>query len=155
MLFRSGDQILAGNSTIGLQYLQVKSTSIAGNTTANVSFVGNTQVNSNTHYITVASHPFTNGDVVVYANSAGNNELTGLSSGTSYYVIDAANTTSFRLSATPFGSVLNIAATAGSNGTFLANTRTLSIQFEDPYRLRAGYNSNTVQRYWEIGRAHV
>lgn len=144
-----GDQVLAGNSSISLQYLQVKSTSIAGNTTANVAFNGNTDVNSNTNFITVASHPFTNGDVVVYANTAGNTELTGLSSGTSYYVIDA-NTTSFRVSATPFGSALDIAATAGSNGTFLSNTNVLTIQFEDPYRLRTSYTSGTVERYWEF-----
>lgn len=148
-LIAVGDQILAGNSSISLQYLQVKSTSIAGNTTANVAFNGNTDVNSNTNFITVSSNPFTNGDVVVYANTAGNTELSGLSSGTSYYVIDA-NTTSFRLSATQFGSALDINSTAGSNGTFLSNTNVLSIQFEDPYRLRTNYTSGTIERHWEF-----
>lgn len=144
-----GDQILAGNSSISLQYLQVKTTSIAGNTTANVSFVGNTDVNSNTNFITVASNPFSNGDAVVYANSAGEDELSGLSGGTTYYVVDA-NTTAFRLSTTPFGSVVDIAKTPTSNGTFLSNTNVLSIQFEDPFRLRTNYVSNTVERYWEF-----
>lgn len=144
-----GDQILAGNSTIGLQYLQVKSTSIVGNATANVGFNGNINVNTNTNFITVASNPFTNGDVVVYANTSGNTELSGLTSGTSYYVVDA-NTSAFRVSATPFGSVIDIAATSGSNGTFVSNTNVLTIQFEDPYRLRTGYNSSTIQRYWEF-----
>ena len=57
-----GDQILAGNSSIGLQYLQVTGLTVASNTSANVSFNGNIDVSTALNFITVASNPFVNGD---------------------------------------------------------------------------------------------
>lgn len=145
----TGDQILAGNSSIGLQYMQVKAMTVVGNTTANVAFDGNVDINSNNSFISVASNPFTNGDVVVYANAAGNSAVSGLTNGTTYYVVEA-NTTGFKVSTTPFGAAVGITATVNSNSTFISNTNVLSIQFEDPYRLRNNYVSNTVERYWEF-----
>jgi phage tail sheath protein FI len=142
-----GDQLLAGNSTLGYQYMQVRSFSIAGNTTANVTFNGLTNVNTSTDYITVTNNPFTNGDVVVYSNTSGS-QIEGLTSGTSYYVVEA-NSTAFRVSTTPFGARVNIVATSG-NGKFLSNTSTLNIGLEDPYRLRTNFVFNKIQRSWEF-----
>jgi hypothetical protein len=144
-----GDQILAGNSTLGVQYLQVRSSTIAANTTAVTTFVGNTAVNSNINFISVPSNPFTNGDIVVYANSAGESEVNGLLNGTSYHVIQA-NSSGLKLSNNPFGTEIDLVATPGSNSVLTANYRVLSVQFEDPYRLRENYTTQTVDRYWEF-----
>ena len=145
----AGDRILAGNSTIGYQYLQVKRTSVTTNVTANVSISGNNNVNTSTDFITVTKNPFSNGDAVVYSNNAGDAVIAGLTNGTTYYVIEA-NNTSFRLSTTPFGNRVNLVQTNGANSKFLANTSTLNIGFEDPYRLRSNYTFNKIQRFWEF-----
>lgn len=143
-----GDQILAGNADVGLQYMIVKGTTVAGNTTANVSFSGSADVSNSLNFITLSNNPFVNGDVVAYANSTGNNVVSGLTTGT-YFVVEA-NTLGVKLSATPFGEVINLTSTSGANGSLISNTNTLSLNFEDPYRLRSAYTSNTVSRHWEF-----
>lgn len=147
-----GDQILAGNSTLGLQYLQVKSIVVGSNSsfvnTATNSFDGNSSINSNLNFITLANNPYTNGDVVVYANST-STEVSGLAGGTPYYVVQA-NSTGIKLSATSFGEELDITATPGAFSTLTSNTSVLQISFEDPYRLRTNYTSSTVDRNWEF-----
>jgi len=154
-LISTGDQILSGNASIGMQYLQVTSVSVSntfvlnGNVAANATFNGNSDINSNTGFITASGHPFSNGETVVYSNAAGNSVVSGLTSGTNYYIV-AANSTGFKLSTTPYGSEISVIATSGANGLFVSNTNVLKINFEDPYRLREGYVSNTVQRYWEF-----
>jgi phage tail sheath protein FI len=154
-LISIGDQILSGNASIGQQYLQVTGVTVSntyvlnGNVSANIAFNGNIDINSNTGFITVAGHPFSNGETVVYANAAGNSVVDGLTSGTNYYVVNS-NSFGFKLSTTPYGNVVNITATSGSNGSFVSNTNVLKINFEDPYRLRENYVSNTVGRYWEF-----
>jgi phage tail sheath protein FI len=146
-----GDQILAGNSSISLQYLQVKSITVNATyvNTSTISFNGNTDVNSNLNFITISNNPYTNGDIVTYANAAGNSVVSGLTSGTNYYVVEA-NSSGIKLSVDSFGSVIDITSTASSNGSFIGNTNTLVVSFEDPYRLRTNYVSNTVQRNWEF-----
>lgn len=148
-LIAIGDQILAGNSSIGLQYLQVTALTVASNTTANVSFNGNADVSSALNFITVSSNPFVNGDIVVYANAAGNSVVSGLTSGTNYHIVQA-NSTGLKVSATPFGSEISLTSTAASNGSFTANDNILSVGFEDPYRLHTAYVSNAIARYWEF-----
>ena len=143
-----GDYLLAGNSTIGIQYLYVTGMSVTSNTTASVSLNGNTDVNSNLNFITVASNPLSNGDVVAYANATGNTVISGLSAG-NYYVVQS-NTSGFKLSATPYGDEIDITATANAAGILTANVSTLSVTFQDPYRLRDVYVANTVQRNWEF-----
>lgn len=151
-----GDQILAGNASIGLQYMQVTGMTVSntyvlnGSVTPNASITGTSDdVNSNTGFITVANHPFSNGETVVYANAAGNSVIAGLISGTNYYIVDA-NTTGFKLSTAPFGTPVSITAATNSYATFVSNTNVLRVHFEDPYRLRENYVSNTVQRNWEF-----
>lgn len=141
-----GDQILAGNSSIGQQYMQVRSISTAGDNTSNVVFNGNTDINANLNFITVASNPFSNGDAVVYANVTGS--VTGLSNST-YYVVEA-NSSGIKLSTTPWGAAVSIAPNGTSSIGLTSNTNTLSVTLEDPYRLREYFVSNTVARYWEF-----
>jgi hypothetical protein len=148
-LISTTDQILAGNSSIGLQYMQVTGLAVASNTTANVSFNGNADVSSALNFITVSSNPFVNGDIVVYANAAGNSVISGLNSGTSYHIVQA-NSTGFKVSATPFGDEISLTSTADSNSSFTANVNVLSVSFEDPYRLHTAYVSNAIARYWEF-----
>jgi hypothetical protein len=152
----TGDQILSGNASIGQQYLQVTGITVSntyvlnGNVVANASITGSsTDVNSNTGFITVSGHPFSNGETVVYANAAGNSVINGLTSGTNYYIVHA-NSAGFKLSATPYGSAISITAATNSYSTFVSNTNVLKIDFEDPFRLRETYVSNTIQRYWEF-----
>jgi hypothetical protein len=148
-LISTTDQILAGNSSIGLQYMQVTGLAVASNTTANVSFNGNADVSSALNFITVSSNPFVNGDIVVYANAAGNSVISGLNSGTSYHIVQA-NSTGFKVSATPLGDEISLTSTADSNSSFTANVNVLSVSFEDPYRLHTAYVSNAIARYWEF-----
>jgi hypothetical protein len=147
-----GDQILAGNSTIGLQYLQVISVEVGSNSsfvnTASLTFDGNTAINSNLNFITLTGNPYTNGDVIVYANTTAP-AVSGLVGGTNYHVVQA-NSIGFKLATTAFGDELDIAATPGSLGSFAANTNVLRINFEDPFRLRTNYTSDTVDRNWEF-----
>ena len=153
----TGDQILSGNASIGQQYLQVTGLSVSntftlnGNVSANVSISGSSlDINSNTGFISVSSgHPFSNGETVVYTNAAGNSVISGLTSGTNYYIVHA-NSSGFKLSTSPFGGVVSIVAASNSYGSFVSNTNVLSINFEDPYRLRENYISETIQRHWEF-----
>jgi hypothetical protein len=146
-----GDQILTGNSSISKQYLQLKSKTV-NSTYVNTSAISisGAVVNSALDFITISSNPYTNGDIVVYANAAGNAEITGLTSGDTYHVVQA-NTAGVKLSTTPFGSPVDISYVASNtSGTLTGNTNTLVLGFEDPYRLRKDFVDTKVQRYWEF-----
>ena len=150
-----GDYIVAGDSTVGVQYLLVTGETITGNATAAVTFDGSNAVfiNVATGFITANNGNGTavlvDGDAVIYANAAGNTAVGGLTSGTTYYIKEA-NTSGFKLSATPNGNTLALTLIGGASHTLTSNTRTLSISFQDPYRLRENYTSNVIQRYWEF-----
>lgn len=146
--FSTGDYILAGNDSIGVQYLQVTGYTTTGNSSAQAQLDGNTDINSNLNFITITNNPFSNGDVVVYANAAGNSVITGITAGT-YYVVQA-NSSGLKLSASPYGSEISITASANAASTLTANVNTLAIKFQDPYRLKDQYVSNNFQRTWEF-----
>lgn len=152
-----GDYILAGNSSINQQYLLVTNKTYNKNTTAVVTFSNsgsNGGINLATGYISVNNISNNNliintGDIVKYANGAGNTVTGGLSGGSSYYVLDA-NSSALKISSTRDG---NSAITANTNGaggshTFTLNINELILTFEDPYRLNQNFNTNTVSRYW-------
>jgi hypothetical protein len=147
-LISVGDQILAGNGAIGLQYMLTQSVSVAANNTLAASISG-ADVSNATNFIPITGgNPFANGDTVIYANAAGQSVIGGLAAG-SYYVVEA-NSSGVKLSSTQFGDSVNITTTSGANSTLTSNTATLTVQFQDPYRLRVPYTSNTAQRYWEF-----
>ena len=147
------DLILAGNSTIGLQYLVVTGETIS-NYTANLSSISGTNTGITTNSFIYANNyngtdlVFTEGDAVIYSNGAGP-VIGGLTSGTTYYIREA-NTSGFKV-ANSSGDIIALTPAAGStNNIFTSNTTVLSISLQDPYRLREAYTSNVVQRYWEF-----
>ena len=158
--FAVNDYILAGNSTIGEQYLLVTAKTLAGNSTAAINFAGGgaSQVDLNTGFITANNVDSNNniilrdGDAVIYANAATASVIGGLSSGSTYYIKDA-NTSGFKLADGPNGNIVNLTGYSNvetsSTQTVTSNTNTLTVTFQDPYRLREDYTSNNIQRYWE------
>ena len=157
-----GDYILVGDSTIGEQYLLVTGKSYSQNTTASVVFAAsgsNGGINTSTGFISInnslalggANLVFNVGDTVIYANT-GAATTGGLSSGSPYYVIEA-NTSGIKISASRNGVSAVKAAAAGTTHKFDLNVNKLTLSFQDPYRLRQNYTSNTVQRYWEFFNA--
>lgn len=95
----------------------------------------------------------TDGDYVVYANAAGNAAITGLVSGSTYLVANA-NTSGFKLAIGTVANVVSISTvgiTTNTSHSFTTNTTVSSITltFEDPYRLRKAWTSSNITRYWE------
>jgi hypothetical protein len=148
----NGDQVLAGNSSINQQYLMVQSVSVGSNAsfinTSTIGFSG-LDVSNTSNFITIASNPYSNGDIVNYSNTAGNSQITGLTQGINYHVIQA-NSSGLKLSLTPFGDEIDLTTTSGANSTLVANTTVVRINLEDSYRLRTDFVSNTIDRYWEF-----
>jgi hypothetical protein len=148
----NGDQVLAGNSSINQQYLMVQSVSVGSNAsfinTSTIGFSG-LDVSNTSNFITIASNPYSNGDIVNYSNTAGNSQITGLTQGINYHVIQA-NSSGLKLSLTPFGDEIDLTTTSGANSTLVANTTVVRINLEDPYRLRSNFVSDTIDRYWEF-----
>lgn len=152
-----GDNILVGNSTISQQYLLVTGKSYKKDTTTNVTFGAagsNGGVNTTTGFISLnnsaggANLTFNVGDIVTYANTTGA-ATGGLSNATDYYVIDA-NINGIKVSATRAGASAVTAGAAGTAHKFTLNVNKLTLTFQDPYRLRANYSTNTIDRYWEF-----
>lgn len=154
-----GDYIFAGNSTISEQYLLVTNKSYEQNTTANVEFGvsgSNGGINQTTGFISLnnlngSNQVFNVGDIVTYANTTGT-ATAGLSSGSPYYVTEA-NTSGIKISTNREGASAVTANAAGTAHKFTLNVNKLTLSFQDPYRLRQNYTSNTVQRYWEFFNA--
>lgn len=74
-----------------------------------ITFNGNSAISNtdNTIALTTANSKFLVGDALTYAVATGNTAVTGLTSGTMYYVV-AANTTTIKLSDTLGGDVLDL-----------------------------------------------
>lgn len=94
-----------------------------------------------------------NGDYIVYANAAGNSAIGGLVSGSTYLVANA-NTSGFKLAVGEVANVVTLnttGITTVTSHTFTTNctSATLTLLFQDPYRLRKAYTTNTISRYWE------
>jgi phage tail sheath protein FI len=160
-----GDQILAGNSAIGYQYMKVMSTegSQANGTTVNnsiINFYGNTTwINATSGFIKAVAGVkiYNDGDNITYTKKAGNAAITGISShginGTNNFIVFGSNTSGFYITNTAGGSAVkgtSLSTAAGqADYTFVGNTGTLVINFEDPYRLRENYTTYNLQRHWE------
>lgn len=150
--FEVGDRIVAGNNTIGYQYLTIKSISTSNTFgSTNTYFNSNNNVNVLTNFFTIPGNKFSNGDVVTYGVDVGNTALIDLTVGANYYVVEA-NAVGIKLSTQPFGKPIDLLTNGLSeNGHFfVANTSSLVFEFEDPYRLHTNYTSNTIDRFWEF-----
>lgn len=146
----TGDYLLVGNTTVGEQYLKISSVTVGANAASNVD-VADANVNITSNFITFTNDGFANGDYVTYSNTDGS-EIGGLTNGAEYYVVEA-NTTGFKLSTTPFGSEIDITASANSSTThnFLNSTRTATVNFSNTLRLKQNaVSTGTVQRFWEF-----
>jgi phage tail sheath protein FI len=149
------DRLLAGNSEIGLQYLKVTGTEVLTNAyfANTIQFDGsNASIDSVQNFIIIANsslqtNPYANGDQVTY-NLTGTGTI-GLTDDTKYFVVEA-NTLGIKLSTTAFGAPIDLTANTDAAGELVANTTVLKINFEDPYRLRTNYRSDSVDRYWEF-----
>ena len=153
----AGDNILVGNSSIGEQYLVVKTIALGdGNSnTVTISNTASNGVSTTTDFIIVGNANtsgglyLAEGDLVTYANAAGNAAIGGLTSGTTYYVKDA-NTTGFKLSATQYGTAIDLTSVGGEEHTFTNDTKAVNITLESSFRLKEEVVlANTVQRFWE------
>jgi len=83
--------------------------------TVNSSFNASSAVNATADFITIASNPFANNDVVRYLVAASNTALTNLANDTVYYVV-GANTTGIQLSTSRGGSAINLSAGSSETG---------------------------------------
>lgn len=150
-----GDYILAGNSTIGQQYLYVVGKSWSTNTTANITFgsaSSNGSINLTSGFIAINNYVggaqvFNTGDIVVYSNTSGA-ATGGLSSGSQYH-ITLANSTGVIVSTTPGGLPAVTAGSGGNSHKFLMDVNKTTFEFVDPYRLHSKFTTNTVNRFWE------
>jgi hypothetical protein len=79
------------------------------------SFNANSAVDGSAEFITVASNPYVNNDVVVYTVAAGNTALTNLANAASYYVV-GANSTGVKLSLTSNGAAIDLTKGATETG---------------------------------------
>lgn len=84
-------------------------------------FNANTAVDATAEFITIASNPFVNNDVVVYTVAAGNTALTNLTNASSYYVV-SANSTGIKLSANSGGSAIDLTKGLTETGHTLTRT---------------------------------
>ena len=88
-----------------------------------VTFNANTSVANSTDFITISSHGYRDGDVVRYTVDAGNTAVSGLSNGSTYYVV-SSNTTGFKLAATSGGSAIDITAGVTETGHNISSAGT-------------------------------
>lgn len=144
-----GDIILAGNASIGTQYLKIKTISSVqmdtSNATKSVTATINTAANSTT-LITLSSgntSGFDAGDSVTAASNTGvvNTNIT-------LSIASIVNSTAF---------VVNSSAIIANGSTELtltdtdgqAQTAYITVTFDSNYKLGSAHSSNTIQRYWE------
>jgi len=142
-----GDQIKAGNSAIGYQFMQVLDTNVTFDIDSMAVVDGNTGIKDS--FFSIANNKFTNGDALIYSNTSTTAEINGLTSNTTYYVVHS-NTSGIKLADTPFGDIVPVLPTANAVAQFTSNTSTLTVTFEDPYRLHSAYITNQINRNWEF-----
>jgi hypothetical protein len=98
-------------------------------------------VDISTETFTYTSHGYSSGDAVVYYNGGGTS-VTGLTSGTTYYVISAGLTANaFRVSATSGGSAVNITGTGNDAQYFfkVGGGTSLNLGVADIFSVEAVY----------------
>lgn len=144
-----GDYVLVGNSTIGTQYLKVKTIGAVTQNTSAVSKQVTATINAtanSTTLITLSSgntSGFNAGDTVTAASNTG-----VVNTNISLSISSVVNSTAF---------VTNAAAIIASGVTTLtltdvdgaAQTSFFTVTFTDTYKLGTAFSGSTVNRYWE------
>lgn len=148
-----GDKLLIGNSSVGQQYITVntKTNSSLNTNTAAVSNSSSDGANVSADFIVFTNLSyFSDGDIVLYANDTGNAAIGGLTGGSRFFIRDA-NTTGFKLSTTPFGTVIDLTSVGGAFHTFTNETATATITFDTTLKIKSDVllTSGVVQRFWE------
>lgn len=89
----------------------------ANGASQSVTFDPSTDVDASGDFISIASHPYANGDSLLYT---GTNSSVGLANNTTYYVV-YANSTGFAVSATRGGANVDLVTNSSSTETFTGN----------------------------------
>jgi len=136
----NGQLIVANTASLGNTttsgFSNVTSIVTVGTARTTQSFNAASNVNSGSETITITSHGFVNNDVVTYIVAAGNTALSGLSNGTSYFIVEADSNT-FKLASSQNGSALNITSGANETGhSFITRSASLT-----PDRVSVGNSS--------------
>lgn len=115
-------------------------------------------VNTSTETITYAAHGLSNGETVTY-NNGGGTSITGLTSGTAYYVV-GKTTNTFQVSLTSGGAAINLTGTGNNAQYFIidAGTRATAVASLGEGAVggaaHAGWNLRTVGTGGRAGRVH-
>ena len=98
-------------------------------------------VNSTTDFITIKNQPFANGDYLVYANADGNSQITGLTSGSKYYVVQA-NSTGIKLSTERYGGTVDITYASSNTTSTLRRNSASNTAVAERVTVQPGLTSN-------------
>ena len=106
----TNDANTVGPWSLGIpDVFRLRSVHVANVASRAISFNANTEVDNTDDFISYANNEFSNGDALVYSNTAGTSVVGGLANSTTYYVV-SANSSGFKLSATRGGSAINLTA---------------------------------------------
>jgi len=144
-----GDYIYVGNTTIGTQYLKLKSVSNVALNTSEVSKIVTATINTganSTTLITLTSgntSGFDAGDTVTAASNTG-----VVNTGITLSINAIVNTTAFTVNASAIiaNGVTELTLTDTDSQ---AQTAYITVTFDGNYKLGSDYTSNTISRYWE------
>jgi hypothetical protein len=144
----TGDQILAGNSSIGLQYMKVTSVTATNSYTSSsisaLSISGGGTGYTNNDVARVVSTTGTNAQYTVSTNTTGGiSSLTLVAAGSGFVSVNPTVAIVNSTGGTTTGSTANLTPTVAGNTS-------VTINFEDPYRLHTQYTETNLQRYWEF-----
>jgi phage tail sheath protein FI len=158
--FALGDKILAGNSQIGYQYLQVTDVITSTGTNTNPISMSNaaiaitsnasgSSINYETGFISAPNEFYTN-LMIEYHKDEDNDVFPGLDDGGKYYVT-FANSSGFKISETLGGDIVSISAAQGCNShVYSATEGMVAFKLQDPYNLHVPYTTSDVTRKWEF-----
>jgi len=123
----------------------------SNSTTLSITFNAATEVSSGGDTVFYLNHPFTNNQLVLYRTPIGNTAISGLTNNSLYYVSNTTNTT-FQLSSSYNGSVINLTAKGTSENGHIFESRTGFVGISNvtgvafistPYANVVGLTSNT------------
>jgi len=146
-----GDFVLVGNSTIGTQYLKIKTKSAPAitptNSVANFTVVGNTDIGANT--LVISGNTFTGLNLKVGDTLSNSANVDAVNTAISATIATQINSTAFTVSTASAYVVANGTTTITATGANRANTATFNLTFTDNYKLGTDYSTNSLSRYWE------
>lgn len=119
-----------------------------------ITFNANSAVANTTDFITLASNILQIDDLVTYTVAAGNTAITGLTNGSSFFVV-SANSTGIKLASTRGGSAIDITAGVNETGHSLTGQTSVAVAVVSGALNKvahAGWNLRTVGTGGRAGR---